>query len=195
MWSCSSETLSDGRVRRVALERDGASLSYESVVDLWRASESFRNFFIGVLAEPPYAAYFWETAPLTTTSASRPFEYIVADSPALASMPAEPEAFAAHFVPGEPVASFPNLGGDAWLVAPAPRGPVENHAHIAAFCRNASAEHQHALWQAVGHGVAERLSDAPLWLSTSGLGIAWLHVRLDELPKYYTYAPYRRAPD
>jgi hypothetical protein len=43
----------------------------------------------------------------------------------------------------------------------------------------------------VGDAVARRLSSAPLWLSTSGLGVAWLHVRLDERPKYYTHAPYR----
>jgi len=45
---------------------------------------------------------------------------------------------------------------------------------------------------------AEVLADAPFeayfWLSTSGLGIAWLHVRLDERPKYYTHAPYRSPP-
>jgi hypothetical protein len=35
---------------------------------------------------------------------------------------------------------------------------------------------------------------APVWLSTSGLGIYWLHFRLDTVPKYYTYAPYKR-PD
>mmetsp|Transcript_9405 Transcript_9405/g.21189 ORF Transcript_9405/g.21189 Transcript_9405/m.21189 type:complete len:541 (+) Transcript_9405:444-2066(+) len=27
----------------------------------------------------------------------------------------------------------------------------------------------------------------PVWLSTSGMGVPWLHVRLDSSPKYYTY--------
>ena len=27
----------------------------------------------------------------------------------------------------------------------------------------------------------------PVWLSTSGMGVAWLHFRLDQRPKYYTY--------
>ena len=39
--------------------------------------------------------------------------------------------------------------------------------------------------------VAARLSDRPLWLSTSGAGVAWLHVRLDDRPKYIQHAPYR----
>jgi hypothetical protein len=47
--------------------------------------------------------------------------------------------------------------------------------------------------RATGAAVAARLSARPLWLSTSGLGVAWLHVRLDSRPKYYSYAPYRRS--
>ena len=32
-----------------------------------------------------------------------------------------------------------------------------------------------------------------LWVSTSGLGVYWLHVRLDSYPKYYQHAPYKNA--
>ena len=34
-------------------------------------------------------------------------------------------------------------------------------------------------------------SDAPAWVSTSGLGVSWLHIRIDTRPKYYSYAPFR----
>jgi hypothetical protein len=37
----------------------------------------------------------------------------------------------------------------------------------------------------------KRLSASPVWLSTSGLGVYWLHVRLDTHPKYYQYQPYK----
>jgi hypothetical protein len=80
------------------------------------------------------------------------------------------------------------------LVAPAPLGPPGAYAHLATFARGAPPEQQQALWQTVGAAVARRLSPAPLWLSTSGLGVAWLHVRLDKQPKYYTYPPYRSPP-
>ena len=32
--------------------------------------------------------------------------------------------------------------------------------------------------------VEARIDDRPLWLSTAGDGVAWLHVRLDQRPKY-----------
>ncbi len=34
----------------------------------------------------------------------------------------------------------------------------------------------------------------PVWLSTAGAGVSWLHVRLDDRPKYYGHGPYRTAP-
>ncbi|WP_391540805.1 DUF6940 family protein [Halomicronema hongdechloris] len=33
----------------------------------------------------------------------------------------------------------------------------------------------------------------PRWVNASGLGVAWLHVRLDTRPKYYQHEPYRRT--
>lgn len=34
-----------------------------------------------------------------------------------------------------------------------------------------------------------------LWCSTSGLGVYWLHIRLDQYPKYYTYRPYKQVKE
>jgi hypothetical protein len=191
MWATRVDVLSDGRFRRMALLRDGAAVSYAEVVEQWQKSRPFRVFFVALLAEPPYEAYFWETPPVTRATAARAFEFVLVDSPVLAALTPEPGGFAGHFTPSEAVATFANLGGDALLVTPAPQGPSAAYAHLAAFARQAPMPQQHALWQAVGAAVARRLSSAPLWLSTSGLGVAWLHVRLDERPKYYTYAPYR----
>jgi hypothetical protein len=89
--------------------------------------------------------------------------------------------------------SFPNLGDDAFLVAPCPRTPLAAYPHLAAFARHAPDAQQHALWQAVSGALSRRLDQRPLWLSTSGLGVAWLHVRLDLRPKYYTFGPYRQT--
>ena len=30
-----------------------------------------------------------------------------------------------------------------------------------------------------------------LWLSTHGKGVAWLHFRIDDSPKYISYIPYK----
>lgn len=194
MWETRVDVSHDGGVHHIALLRDGAAVSYAEAIEHWRTDEPFRAFFAALLADAPFEAYFWETPPMTQATAARAFEFVLVDSPALAALAPEPDAFADHFTRSQAVATFPNLSGDALLVAPAPQGPPAAYAHLAAFARQAPMEQQHALWQAVGAAVARRLSFGPLWLSTSGLGIAWLHVRLDDRPKYYTYPPYRSQP-
>ena len=38
---------------------------------------------------------------------------------------------------------------------------------------------------------AQEQPDQNVWLSTSGLGVVWVHVQLDSSPKYYQYASFR----
>lgn len=195
-WATQTESLEGGRVRRHTLDRDGRALSLAEVMEAWQRDEDFRGWFVALLAAAPFAAFFWETPPATRSSVDRAFEFVLVDSPALAGLRADPRDFADQFAaagPHEPVVSFPNLGGDAFLVAPCPRAPLSAYAHLAAFAREAPDHQQHALWQAVATALAAQLEERPLWLSTAGLGVAWLHVRLDSFPKYYTFDPYRRS--
>ena len=196
-WDALIDSLNRGRVRRVGVLRDREPVSYAEAIEAWTGDEGFRSFFIGTLLDAPYNAYFWETPPITQQIATRPFEFVLVESPALADLIADPRPFAQHFdaVGAEvDVAAFRNLGGDAFLVAPTPRAPFEAYPHVAAFSRKAPLAQQHAFWRAVGTTMAEQLSDRPLWLSTSGLGVAWLHARLDTWPKYYTFDAYRQPP-
>lgn len=143
------------------------------------------------LAKAPYRAAYWESPPLTPGGLDAPFEGVIIDAPPLAEVTPEPEVFAEHF-DDAPVATFDNLGSDAVLIAPAPV-PGTDASHLLAFCRSAPAEQSAELFRVVATTLGRVLDDqAPTWLSTSGLGVAWLHVRLDARPKYYQHAPYRR---
>jgi len=149
-----------------------------------------------MLADAPYRAYLWETPPITMHSSGRAFEFVLVDSPQLARSVPDPDTFASHFEAtglGGGVAAFPNLGGDAFLVAPTPHAPFKAYTHLAAFMRAAPAEQRHKFWQTVGSNFTDRLGARPLWLSTNGLGVAWLHARLDTRPKYYTFQPYLKS--
>jgi hypothetical protein len=80
------------------------------------------------------------------------------------------------------------------LIAPSPVEASQGYAHLAAFLQQAPASQVRALWHNVGQTVRKSLTDSPIWLSTSGLGVAWLHIRLDSSPKYYQHQPYKRWP-
>ena len=151
---------------------------------------------MSLIAKAPFPACYWETPPVSTATFDQQFEFVLVDSSQLRDVRADSVTFAGHFESSgasDNVVSFWNLGNDAMLVAPCPLEHDSPYAHLADFTRNAPLEQQHALWKRVGIEVDKQLSDRPLWLSTAGTGIFWLHVRLDSRPKYYTYQSYREA--
>lgn len=200
MWTYTSEQTSKPNTLKIAISQQGKPLHFEQVIAGWQDSADFRSFYINMLAEVAFPAYFWEMPAITAATLNRPhefpYEFIVADSPSLASVRPDSTAFASHFhtaTADESVIAFENLGGDAMLVAPCPVGYENAYPHLAAFVCNAPVEQTHQFFQRLGTEVIARVSHQPLWISTSGLGVYWLHARLDSTPKYYTYAPYRRA--
>jgi hypothetical protein len=196
MWSTRCQKLSDGQIRKFGIESESSPLPFAKVLLLWQNDAGFRSFFNSVLSDAPFSAFRWETPPLTDASMQRPFEFVLLDSPGLGKNP-DPHAFAEHFAGGgqeESVVSFLNLGKDALLVVPCPAAQPSAYGHLAAFVRQAPREQIHSLWKLVGKVMERQIGPEPLWLSTAGAGVPWLHVRLDKKPKYYGYGPYRVLP-
>ncbi len=195
MWYSHTTQLLDKRAIKFAIDDGSAQLSYAEVLARWQDDLDFRKFFIALLLESPFPAFRWETPPVTKATVDRPFEFVLLDSPFLAGDP-DPSAFVKYFAAATSgaVIEFPNLGNDAIMVVPCPDETRSDYGHLAAFLQNASESQQHELWELVGIAMQRRLSTKPVWLSTAGGGVAWLHVRLDDRPKYYGYNAYRSAP-
>lgn len=154
------------------------------------------------------------------TLAETNFECVLISSDTLAQLQeASPEAFSHRLreAAGQShlTAHFANLGGDAVLVAPvgpfvsdkpdqsgtagsSAQGEImagpQTYAHLASFVRQASRQEIDDFWQTAAQvtlaHLEARSETKPLWLSTSGLGVYWLHLRLDDRPKYYNFEPY-----
>jgi len=67
--------------------------------------------------------------------------------------------------------------------------------HLAAFLRGAEESHYkimantwHQEWLSRD---SKGLENQLFWVSTSGLGVSWLHVRFDTFPKYYNWHEYK----
>ena len=194
MWQASVEPVSDGRVAKYRVLQGKQPVPYAQVLRLWENDEAFRTFFTATLAGSPFKAFRWETPPITAKTAERDFEFILLDSPYLDGN-ADSHAFSSHFAASadQDVLVFPNLGGDALMVVPCPQDPVSAYPHLAAFLRHGPQTQIQNLWRQVGYTMDQHLSAEPVWLNTAGMGVAWLHVRLDSWPKYYGYEPYKTA--
>jgi hypothetical protein len=181
-----TEPFADGR----GLHVTAPGLTIADAIARLRTDPAFRTELTSLLTALPYTAFRWETPPVTASTTHKPFEFVVLNGPGL-DRRQDAEAFAEHFT-DEPVVAFANLSGDAMMVVPCPRDSGAKYTHLASFLRTAPAGQIDALWVKVAEAVERCLGDRPLWLSTAGGGVAWLHVRLDNQPKYYGHAPYRR---
>jgi hypothetical protein len=186
------EQSSIGRGTKYTVTKGVEPLSFSEALDLMARDSDFREGLTATLAASNHAAYRWETPPVTHHLLRRPFEFVLMDSPGLAPSP-EPDAFRSHFsrVASEvDVLAIPNLGNTATLVIPRQLAEPLNYAHLARFVRGAPPAQVHHLWQCVAKTVKANVSSHPLWLSTAGGGVSWLHVRVEGVPKYYSYRPY-----
>lgn len=192
MWQTQIESLNDGRAQRFVISGDAGTLSYADVLSLWRDDPEFRSYFVSLLADSPLPAYRWETPCVTSETLVRDFEFVLLRSDSLARN-VDLSAFRSHFRDDLETVTFANLGGDALMVVPCPVDAPEIYGHLASFIRHAPESQHHQLWHSVATAMFQRVSDRPVWLSTAGMGVSWLHVRLDDCPKYYSYSPFRRV--
>ncbi len=176
-----------------ALFRGDQPLSHADVLDLWKEDIAFVDFFVTVFSTTGYSSYTWEMPPLTLLNLREPFRFVVQNVPSTHAVDAD--VFEQYYRPENDcngIVAFLNTGQDALLVVPSPHRYGVNFSGLAQFFEDSTIHQRRSLWQMVAHHTKSRLSGKPLWISTAAGGVAWLHVRLDEAPKYYLYAPYKR---
>ena len=144
---------------------------------------------------------FFETRGTSkSTYGSDPFTFVLIDSPDLhdfGNNGGDAYTFEEHFLNANDStgAIFDNLGKDARLIAPLPPSErtTANYAHLANFVSEAPKQDVMNFLGMMAKEYLNHLKDVSpkrVWLSTSGLGVAWLHFRLDLYPKYYQHRPY-----
>ena len=194
MWVCEVAPLSAQLGFRVSLFDRARPVSYAEFLDTLATDAGARSVFAACLAGMPFSSFFWECIAVTRASSTESFECAVLSAPVLERAAPDVRSFAEHFSAADSVVRFENLGRDATLIVPCPRAEPSAYPHLAVFLRKAPPQQVDVLLETVARAARERLQSAPFWLSTSGAGVAWVHVRIDSRPKYYQYAPYRREP-
>lgn len=179
---------------KITVRRDRCTACFSEIIAGWQNDAGCRAVFLDALSQTRFSAYFWEMPPIARGGADIPYECVIIESRALARLAPDPEAFSPNFEQtNEAVITFSNLGGDALLVVPRQIGEVAAYAHLGVFLRHGPEKQMHEFLQTLGRAAEQELRDRaqPIWISTSGLGVAWLHARLDSRPKYYQHRPYR----
>lgn len=192
MWEY-REMESGGRSLRFTLREEGSRISYGDWLDGMAASAERRSLYHGLLGEAPWEAFFWEHPPVTADTLDRPYECMLIESTFLAGVSPDSNTFSRYFEPDRQVVTFPNLGRDATLVVPCPRGDEQVYPHLGSFVREADPGQADRLWEVAAREMRKAVGGEPRWLSTHGGGVYWLHLRIDSIPKYYHTAEYRKG--
>lgn len=180
------------------------SLVWRDVLSFWNSCDvPFMAAFLHALRSCGFDDYYFECPPVSVSAMGQRFEFALVDAHrTLARRRASPLQFDDHLLRAQNQLAtvFYNNGRDALLVVPTPVCGIKTrvYSHLASFARGAGGEQQMELWRRVGNALQRALSDRPytaLWLNTDGAAVPWLHVRLDQQPKYMKYGPYRSQPE
>lgn len=166
----------------------------------------FRRLLIDTIRNFPSEAFFFECIPITQSELySKAMEFVILESKELTTIIVDPSPFKDKFKGlerNQQITSFSNLGGDSLLVVPAPilintktNLPDQLYAHLANFIRKGTRIQIELLLLKCGEEIKNILASSKpnekKWWSTSGLGVSYLHMRIDSVPKYYNYIPYK----
>lgn len=190
MWKSIQKEIRKG-ITQYTIEKNGKPISYKEWITLLKTADKFVEFYTDILRASPFEAFFWEVKPITKNKVDEVFEFVLVESSALRQITASDASFKQYFKEGEQVVSFSNLGGDAQLVVPTKMSETAHYPHLAKFVRNAPQAQVVQFWKRVGEEYEKLIGDKTKWLSTAGLGVYWLHVRVDSRPKYYRYRAYK----
>ena len=193
-----SMVLVDGRytdIWKFELHKQGQALTQDEVIQGFLSpSSEIRSVLARGLCDLPGESYFWECRPFESISKSKvtKFEFVVIPAPGLQNVPSESYRFQEHFQTDLDYAIFQNPTRNATFISPVPtKFNQDNAQHLIKYLRHASEPLQEELFRNIGQEVIKLLEEGTVWLSTSGFGVYWLHVRLDRVPKYYKHEPYR----
>jgi len=166
-------------------------MSNRDYLELLINSNTFRQFYNDFLSSTEYDAFFWENKPMMENNLDDEYECNIVNSDFLAAVSPDAETFRQYFDVSKNVVTFPNLANDAELIVPCPKKDNASYTHIGNFVRNADETQIDDLWRITGIETLQSIDSKPKWLSTSGLGVFWLHIRIDTIPKYYQTTKYK----
>lgn len=153
MWTVISKEVKDG-VILYQITLDGKVMSFRTVLERLSSSQTFIQFFVGILKSCPYEGFFWEVKPCTIDGLDEPFEFVLVQSGELTRIQADSTTFEEYFRGHQSVVTFWNLRKDAKLVVPEPLGPKEHYGHLALFVRNAPSVQVTLFFQKVANLIA-----------------------------------------
>ncbi len=172
---------------------NGNPLSFKDVIARWKKDEEFHDFYRDLLIEFGGTGCFWEHPPISKFNENDTYEVTIIKTSSFEGRLADCTPFLSQVTNNEKFISFENLSKSAKLLIPNPNVFDNNCRDLIEFLTNAERRDISVFFVRIGSLIDEEISvdSSYRYLSTHGLGVIWLHVRLDLRPKYYHHRPYK----
>lgn len=198
-WVLKTKKINDNEIRCRLMDHKNQPVSYQRFLEALQSDPAFVDHWIDTLKACPFPHIYWECIVVNQSRLPHQhFECVFTRATALGAISkADPSSFKAHLQKDQKATSFFNLSQDTLLVCPNTGSNQAEHFHsLASFTRHAPKAQQHVFWRTVAEKAQQRIQkmgQAPIWLSTHGTGVPWLHVRIASRPKYYHHKAYTSA--
>lgn len=164
------------------------NISFNNAMNYLQHNKKFRNKFINVLKNTQFDAYFLEIAP-----SNKPFEFTLVNAPILKNIQPDRNPFKNKLnkCKNKNIISFMNLSKTSKLIVPCPISNEKAYTHIANFIKYAPKKQIHLFLKQIPIQVKLfKKKYKIVWVNTHGLGVHWIHLRIDSKPKYYKTQKY-----
>lgn len=174
---------------KLIIFKDSKQLKWNEILDLWKHNNAFIDFFVSLLISSNFNNFFWECNSVDLKNLKKKlFECYLIESKHNFGV-ANPSSFKEYLNTSHTIVSFYNLKKDCLLIVPNynDNDCKSNYLNIYKFIKFAPRSQIHSLFNQISiHINKEIKKNNKIWLNTHGLGVPWLHIRLDFNPKYYT---------
>lgn len=167
---------------------------YKAITKMIKHDYEFMCKFLRILREFESTTYFFECPSIKSSNVKdKKFEFVLIS--AHLSLKDDPQSYKQYFIEKtQSVVHFYNPSKTCLLIVPYPLSKKHNYSSLGPYIRQDMIEQYLKLFEETGHQLLRLLKESvdPIWLSTHGAGVPWLHIRLDKIPKYYSFIPYKK---
>lgn len=152
----------------------------KDIGNLMRQNLKFKKELISILRNCKFNAYYFQCDKLNF---NKMFTFTLIDAPELVNIQCDYKTFDKQLKNTCKVCVFPNLSKNAILIAPnykIGKNTGVDYRSVAHYFKTSRIPALMKLVEAIGDNIYEGC-----YLSTSGLGVHYLHVRIENTPKYY----------
>jgi len=156
-------------------------------------TDDFLLFFNKIFKDSAFNFFYFETPQIILQNN---VEFVLINASILAGNNGDYTPFKEYFEEQSYPKSvvFNNISGDAELIVPVPpsntSGVWKVAASLGVYTRQASNESIIDFWRTSFNQINVALGEYDPYVSTSGEGVKYLHLRISHTPKYYKYKPY-----